>query len=177
MYEYSVDVDETAGLLKKLFIQYRNGLFPGSPGVGPKFDKVFEEAARKCLALGEVPEVFVRQRLELAAGAHMAWPQCLLKELPKKSVKDEARTTLTQAGTYRSQLVLFSALCRIMDPRLVVADLGSPFTPLFRYAMAKAVHHDEYADMIAESAKVELAARPFAKDVFGDLLKNLYGPV
>lgn len=174
MNEFSVDVDECAQKIRKLFLTNRLGLYPGSAKVGKSADKIFEKAARLCLASKETPETFVRKRLEVATLKFAAWPQCLLVDLPKESEKEKLNVIRTQAGTYKSQLVVYTALCRIIDPTLVLEDTASPFTPLFRYAMSVAIKHLDYAAAIADSAKVELGARPFAKEVFGDLLKDLY---
>ncbi len=157
----------------QLFKEMRPQYTPGRVHVGHKALPHFYRAAEICRARDIPPEQFVREQLEGMSLVGTFWPSAIASAtfrdmLPPSFVANALATKL-----YKSMLQIFMQRGRIYGPRQVLEDDTAQLSPLF---IAVVGHHHGYDDLVdrhREAARLELAATPAAREVFGNLAEFL----
>lgn len=157
----------------QLFRDMRPLYTPGRVGIGRKALPHFYRAAELCRGRGIPPEQFVREQLDGMSLTGIFWPSGIASQVFRDLLPPSFAANALATKLYKSMLQIFMERSRIYGPRQVLGDETVQLSPLF---IAVISHHHGYDDLVdqhREGARIELAATPAARDVFGDLAEFL----
>lgn len=158
--------------IRSVFLEARRGYIPGATG-GMNLDP-YLKAARLCKELGDEPSVFTMRQIQEMAERGVWFPEALASEWVLAAADDKAPVKTGEAlGWYKFQLAVFEARIKLFTVRMALEDTVNPFSPLFRYVIAMKYGHTDIADRFVTDARLELAAHPIARQIFGEEVSRL----
>ncbi len=168
------EIEQMAETIKRTFVDARRSYCPSAGGVSKAQWPHFVKAALMCIRLKEDPIAFTLRQVEEMARFSTFYPSALHSD--KLSLRGAAKTeqkAVDHLAGYRAQLTLLDGLRAIFTVQEALSDPVNQFSPLFRACLAIRFGLPDVAVQHRESAKLELAACPVARELFKNEVTQL----